>query len=114
MGKRALAGGVLEMVNRLPLARRCGVAFLAVSLLALLPLADCESPDPIWIPGIYDGGDLDDLILANTSSILSPPVAVALAHERAPRTNWLVASHDVGDIADPGYPPVGLRAPPLR
>src|SRR5215510_13334702 len=106
-------GPVLGMVSRLPLARRRGVALLAISLLALVPLVAAESLDPIWIPGAYDGGDFDDLVLANTGSILAPSFAVALAQICAQRTNRLVASHDVGGIVDPGYPPVGLRAPPL-
>ena len=36
-------------------------------LIVLLPLAYATPPDPIWIPGIYDDADQDDVIgiLAN-------------------------------------------------
>jgi hypothetical protein len=36
-------------------------------LLALVPLANPSSPDPLWIGGCYDAADFDDVILATTS-----------------------------------------------
>ena len=47
--------------------RRAYVLTVLFALLTLMPLAHASPPDPVWIAGIYDGGDLDDLILAATS-----------------------------------------------
>ena len=35
-------------------------------LLALVPFAHASPPDPLWIPGLYDGADADDAIQAIT------------------------------------------------
>jgi len=40
---------------------------LLVVLVALVPLAGASPPDPLWIAGIYDGADSDDVVLAVTS-----------------------------------------------
>ena len=47
--------------------RRACVLAVLFALLALVPLAHASPPDPVWLAGIYDAGDLDDLILAATS-----------------------------------------------
>jgi hypothetical protein len=44
------------------------VTLLLVALSALAPLALASPPDPIWIGGLFDGGDADDVIAAATSS----------------------------------------------
>ena len=44
------------------------VTLLLVVLTALAPLALASPPDPIWIGGLFDGGDTDDVIVAATSS----------------------------------------------
>ena len=46
--------------------RACAVGLL-LALLALAPLADASPPDPVWIPGIYDGADFDDVVDMATS-----------------------------------------------
>jgi len=44
--------------------RRLRVLGLLVPLLVVLvPLAHANPPDPLWIPGIYDGADYDDVAL---------------------------------------------------
>lgn len=48
------------------LDRLCTLALLVV-LLSLIPIAQATSPDPLWIPGIYDGADSDDAIQAAAS-----------------------------------------------
>ena len=40
----------------------CGL----VVLLALVPLAYVSPPDPLWIAGIYDAADADDVVQAIT------------------------------------------------
>src|SRR5262245_38454203 len=53
---------------RLRSGRRCAyVLAVLFALLALVPLAQASPPDPMWLAGIYDAGDFDDLILAATS-----------------------------------------------
>ena len=44
------------------------VVLLLVALSALAPLALASPPDPIWVGGLFDGGDSDDVIVAATSS----------------------------------------------
>jgi len=41
---------------------RVTVASLHLVLLALVPLAYASPPDPLWIAGIYDAADYDDVI----------------------------------------------------
>jgi hypothetical protein len=41
--------------------------FLVLSLLT--PMAYASPPDPSWIHGLYDGGDLDDVVLVVTSGM---------------------------------------------
>lgn len=43
--------------SRVPL-----VLALLVSLLALVPLAEANPPDPWWIPAFYDDDDHDDVV----------------------------------------------------
>ena len=46
---------------------RCGrgracVLGVLFTLLTLVPLAHASPPDPLWISGIYDGGDFDEVV----------------------------------------------------
>src|SRR5262245_55765837 len=47
-------------------ARILGAVFV---LLALVPLAHASPPDPVWLAGIYDAGDSDDVIFAAVSLV---------------------------------------------
>jgi len=51
----------------------CGVgAWVVVTALILLPsVAFASPPDPVWIPGIYDGADGDDIITLVTETVAS-------------------------------------------
>jgi hypothetical protein len=54
------------------------VGLLALTALVLFPAAGASLYDPLWIAGIYDGGDYDDAVaLAGDADSLEPP-AVAL------------------------------------
>jgi hypothetical protein len=44
------------------------VTLLLVALSGLAPLALASPPDPIWIGGVFDGGDSDDVVVAATSA----------------------------------------------
>ena len=46
---------------------RVGVLAALCAMLALVPLAHASPPDPVWLAGIYDGADSDDVIVAATS-----------------------------------------------
>lgn len=46
------------------LSRLCVVFILLGNLVALVPLAHASPPDPIWIAGLYDAADYDDVVLA--------------------------------------------------
>jgi hypothetical protein len=48
---------------------------LAISLLSLSALAYGSPPDPVWIPGIYDDADYDDVVvmLTDLSKGMEPP-----------------------------------------
>lgn len=49
-----------------PWRRLCALGLLAV-LLVLVPLALASPPDSLWIAGIYDAADSDDVVVAITS-----------------------------------------------
>jgi hypothetical protein len=57
-----IAGRRDETWSRFPL-----IAILLNCLLLLVPLAAASPPDPVWIPGIYDAADADDVVVAATS-----------------------------------------------
>lgn len=40
------------------------VLILLGGLVALIPFAEANPPDPIWIAGLYDGDDYDEVILS--------------------------------------------------
>src|SRR5262249_17042060 len=58
-----------------------GVVF---ALFSLAPLAHASLPDPLWIPGIYDNADFDEIVatvvsataLVACSAISGPPAAL--------------------------------------
>lgn len=41
---------------------------LLIGLIALVPLAYASPPDPLWIAGIYDAADFDEVALAVISA----------------------------------------------
>jgi hypothetical protein len=49
-----------------------GVLF---TLLTLVPLAHASPPDPMWIAGIYDAGDFDEVVwMVTGTDTVGPPV----------------------------------------
>jgi hypothetical protein len=66
-----------NLVNSQSVLARLFVAVLLSSLFALVPLAYASPPDPLWIPGIYDEGDLDfavELALAECLELIASGV----------------------------------------
>jgi hypothetical protein len=53
--------------------------FLVLLLLALPVATVALPPDPLWIHGLYDGGDYDDcLIVSEPSAGVTPPMGASL------------------------------------
>jgi hypothetical protein len=50
------------------LAARLLAVVLVVALTGLAPLALASPPDPIWMGGLFDGGDSDDAVVAAAAS----------------------------------------------
>jgi len=75
------------MVHTTTLTRLAAGIFVLVALLAPM-LAAANVPDPTWIPGMYDGGDADEVLalvwdgtpaVAADAPALVEPQAVVLA-----------------------------------
>jgi hypothetical protein len=89
-----------------------GLGVLVISSAALPALAYASPPDPLWIPGIYDDADYDDVVTLATSG--PGDVAPALPAD-VPARPPLVGS--VPRLAQtephgPGPSAVRSRAPP--
>src|SRR5262249_39787178 len=70
-GRAALCSGSVrpctQVANRCTVmvmrGRRLLVPLLLFSLSTFRALACASSPDPLWVPGVYDDADYDDVIL---------------------------------------------------
>ncbi len=90
--------------------RACSLVLLVV-LFGLVPLAEASPPDPMWIAGIYDGGDFDEVVVAilSATGLVGTPVVPAMpvdipAGEVQPRDT-------VPGVAAPSFT-FTIRAPP--
>jgi hypothetical protein len=84
---------------------------LSACLAALSPPANASPPDPVWVPGIFDGGDYDDEIALLTDIALdehSPVEAV----DPVPLVFKLVAYHSASHLTDLSLLGFHLRSPP--
>jgi len=55
---------------------------IAVIVLAVMPLTSAYVPDPIWIAGIWDGGDADNLVaVLSGADVLADSGALILVCE---------------------------------
>ena len=98
VGRGAMNGGTL--------------AGLVLALLMTPVLLWAAHPDPLWIPGVYDGGDTDDLVLTVLRAHgVEPPVdrvpVLALASGAA-----VDGQRCAGPACRP-LPPTHPRAPPV-
>ena len=79
-------------------------------LLSVLPLASQFLTDSLWIAGLYDGADYDDVIALSTDcspsilppNVVGPPCLVVRARVRA----------DTPHLGRVFYPAVPPRSPP--
>jgi hypothetical protein len=59
------------------MSRGAPVAVLLLTVLFLLPpIAHASPTDPVWIPGLYDDNDYDDVILFITGAVSAVDSAV--------------------------------------
>ena len=85
---------------------------LVLAILAGAPLAFAGPPDPLWVGGVFDAGDTDDVVAAALSAESAAPGSPDLVAEPvlAPTGGALAAG-----AADPPRPPLSARrdrAPP--
>jgi hypothetical protein len=84
---------------------------LVLVVVCLVPLADATPPDPLWIAGIYDGADFDDVVVAVISA--SGLVGTTILPARpAARPAELARPHDTVLAATPLCCTFTIRAPP--
>ena len=66
-----------QVASATMVARICLVVLLLCSIVSLTPLAFAYPPDPLWIPGIYDDDDQDNVVTLATSAfhaVVRPPI----------------------------------------
>ena len=91
--------------------RRCLVPVL-LACCGILPLLAHASPsDPIWLPGIYDDADYDDVIglLTDTAAVRELPLVAA---DPACLDFWPVLGGSVSVVRDAFLLGFRLRSPP--
>jgi len=91
-------------------ARACALALLML-LAVLVPLAHASPPDPLWIPGIYDAADLDEVVVAVLTAVaraadtrtvtFAPPERVGAAVLPAEACPSAGASPSTGSVRAP-------------
>ena len=85
-----------------------GVLF---TLLALVPLAHASPPDPLWIAGIYDAGDFDEVVCIITGTdTVGPPVQ--LTWTASSRLVWVLTRFGVSSVVAVVSSTVRPRSPP--
>jgi hypothetical protein len=82
-----------------------------IALAVILPAAGAILPDPLWIAGVYDGGDADDLV-AVSAEFYTPGITPPLL-DRSAVAGTTSLRQEAGPLIDvnPWYRP---RAPPPR
>jgi len=90
--------------------RSISVLCLVLFLVGLAPLAEARPPDPLWIAGIYNAEDLDDVVEA----ILSVPALLGEPPLHLVKQLVVVAVHPGNEVFVPLAPRSAFhsRAPP--
>src|SRR5262245_21532517 len=76
--------------------RSCLLRALLVLLAATVPLAYASPPDPIWIGGVYDDDDLDDIVVLITWAV---GIVESFALDGARPVTAIIASLSLSDDA---------------
>ena len=81
-------------------------------IVALVPLAYADPPDAVWIAGIYDAGDYDDVVSLIIDTQMSDQFAQpALAGLPAPLDSLLGTTIPIARLAAASV--FHLRSPPV-
>lgn len=90
--------------------RPATLLFLILLLAALTPFAYASPPDPVWVPGIYDGGDYDDVVemVTGASWVVAPPAVVV----GCAGALWWVPAPAASPVVVPALLAIYLRSPP--
>ena len=103
-GRRGL-WGLREMT-------RAALSAVLLMLCLVVPAMACASPDdPVWIKGLYDDGDRDDLIVLATSATAVAGAPTDIRPDTAERGEPATAVHEA-----PASSPLSVarsRAPPV-
>src|SRR5262249_39289870 len=95
----------------------CALIGLVGLTIVVLPLAVASLPDPLWVAGVYDGNDYDDLIATGTPASC-PPVAWFGEGPPTVPTRLAVIGRvtlvDADAVTARAAPTVLARAPPNR
>ena len=94
-------------------SRTLGPRCLLVLLFAILPLADASSPDPLWVGGMYDGADLDDVVATVSAATAVVGRSVLLLLDPAGLRGGAVPLADRVPLTRPFVSARPVRAPPL-
>ena len=92
------------------MTRLAAAVLVLIALLAPM-LAAANVPDPTWIPGMYDGGDADEilaLVWDGTPAVAGRPPALL-----EPHVVVVVPAPAVVSAPPRRERPAGCRAPPL-
>ena len=88
-----------------------GIFFLAALIVSVVCLAHASTPDPTWIPGIYDTGDFDDVI-GIVLSIDGTTITIPLAPD--PIGTWRVLPSPLVSLDPlPSFDLPPSRSPPF-
>lgn len=99
------------MVRRVP--RLALISALVTVLVAIIPLAYAEPPDPTWASGYFDDGDGDDAVFVVASSLATVDPFLLCGGSPFPVLGPRVAL-DTPDLASTQYSSAAdARAPPL-
>ena len=89
----------------------CARGLLAL-LLAILPLAEASPPDPLWVGGMYDGADLDDVVVAVLAATAVASRSVLLLVDHTAIAGDAVLPTDRASLPRPALAARPVRAPP--
>ena len=93
-------------------ARACVLALLGV-LAALVPLAHASPPDPLWIPGIYDAADFDEVVVAVLTAVARAADTRSVSFAPPARAGATVVPAEVRLAPGASLPALPVRAPPV-
>ena len=95
------------------LARVAFVLLVVGGLLTLPALAHMSPPDPIWVPGIYDDADFDDVVVLAASAASGAGPAITTDARPAPIAAGAPPPEIAGAVLAPLLSHDPSRAPPL-